>query len=278
MRIRIRHETTYRYLEPVKAAIQHLRLTPRNFAGQHVKDWRIDVDRDCRLIASEDAFGNVVHRFTAEGPFESLSTMVEGDVTTFDTSGVVSGTVERFPPALFLRETTLTALGPAIVDFARRTAIENSGALASLHALLAAIHEKITFDTDATHSATTAVEAFEKGKGVCQDFAHLFIACARAIGTPARYVSGYYLRSDADEQVASHAWAEAYVQDLGWVGFDPAHGVSPGERHVRLAAALDYLSAAPIRGARVGGGGETMEIKVRVAPAWSGSQSQSQSQ
>lgn len=274
MRIRIRHETRYRYLEPAKSAIQHVRLTPRNFDGQHVKQWRIDVDRDCRLIGSEDAFGNLVHRFTADGPLESITTMVEGEIDTFDTAGVASGALERFPPALYLRQTPLTEPGPEIVAFARAVTARETSALGALHALLAAIHEKMTFDTDATHAATTAAQSFAQGKGVCQDFAHLFIAGARAIGAPARYVSGYYLRSDGDEQIAGHAWAEAHVPDLGWVGFDPAHGVSPGESHVRLAVALDYLSAAPIRGARAGGGGEVMDVRVRVA----GTQSQSQSQ
>ncbi len=275
MRIRIRHETTYRYSEPAKSAIQHLRLTPRNFDGQQIKDWRIDVDRDCRLASAEDAFGNIVHRLTVEGPLDSITTMVEGDVTTFDTAGVASGTLERFPPALYLRQTHLTAPSPAIVDFVGETAREGA-TLARLHALLAAIHERMRFDTDATHAATTAAQAFQEGRGVCQDFAHLFIACARALETPARYVSGYYARSDGDEQIAGHAWAEAYVEDLGRVGFDPAHGVSPGERHVRLAAALDYLSAAPIRGARAGGAGERLEVKVRVGQAPTQSQSQSQ--
>jgi transglutaminase-like putative cysteine protease len=275
MRIRIRHETIYRYLEPAKSAIQHVRLTPRNYDGQHVADWRIDVDRDCRLTNSEDAFGNIVHRFTAEGPIDSIATVVEGDITTFDTAGVASGALERFPPGLYLRQTPLTAPSAAILEFVEDAA--GAGArLSRLHALLSAIHERMMFDTDATHAATTAAQAFEAGKGVCQDFAHLFIACARAIGAPARYVSGYYLRSDIDAQVAGHAWAEAHVEDLGWVGFDPAHGVSPGERHVRVAAALDYLSAAPIRGARVGGAGETMAVEVRVAPSPSMGQSQSQ--
>jgi transglutaminase-like putative cysteine protease len=276
MRIRIRHETRYRYLEPAKSAIQHLRLTPRNFHGQHVKDWRIDVDRDCRLIGSEDAFGNLVHRFTVDGPLESITTMVEGEIDTFDTAGVASGALERFPPGLYLRQTPLTAPDAAVRDFARATTARETSVLASLHALLSAVHDKLTFDTDATHAATTAAESFAQGKGVCQDFAHLFIACARAIGAPARYVSGYYLRSDGDEQIAGHAWAEAHVPDLGWVGFDPAHCVSPGERHVRLAVALDYLSAAPIRGARSGGDGETMEVRVRVAATQTQSQSQSQ--
>lgn len=275
MRIRIRHETIYRYLEPAKSAIQELRLTPRNYGGQHVIAWRIDVDRDCRLRQSEDAFGNILHRFSAEGPFDSISTVVEGEVVTFDTAGVASGAVERFPPALYLRETPLTAPSAEILDFARDIAATGSAALVRLHALVGALHETTTFDTDVTHAATTAAEAFAHKKGVCQDFAHLFIACARTLDIPARYVSGYFLRSDGqNDQVAGHAWAEAYVDDLGWVGFDPAHGVSPGERHVRVAAALDYLSAAPIRGARSGGGAESMEVRVRVAPTQAQAQSQ----
>lgn len=278
MRIRIRHETTYRYAEPARTAVQHLRLTPRNHDGQHVVSWRIDVDRDCRLVQSEDAFGNMLHRFSVDGPIESISTVVEGEVTTFDMSGVVSGAVERFPPLLYMRETPLTAPSAAIRAFARETTSKDSGTLARLHALLGALYESFTFDADATHAATTAAECFEQRRGVCQDFAHLFIACAREIGVPARYVSGYFLRNDSDDQVAGHAWAEAYVEDLGWVGFDPAHGVAPHENHVRVAVALDYLGAAPIRGAHSGGSGETLEVKVRVAQAAAFSQSQSQSQ
>ncbi|MFO1101390.1 MAG: transglutaminase family protein [Methylocystis sp.] len=278
MRIRIRHETTYSYADAPRMAVQHLRLTPRNHDGQHVISWRIDVDRDCRLVQSEDAFGNLLHRFTVDGPIDSISTVVEGEVTTFDIAGVVSGAVERFPPILYMRETPLTAPSPAISAFARETTSRDSGTLAKLHALLGALHDSLTFDADATRAETTAAECFEHRQGVGQDFAHLFIACAREIGAPARYVSGYFLRSDAEDQVAGHAWAEAYVEDLGWVGFDPAHGVSPHENHVRIAAALDYLGAAPIRGAQSGGAGETMDVKICVvqAPAFSPFQSQSQ--
>ena len=267
MRIRIRHETIYRYVAPAKSAIQYLRLTPRNFAGQHIAHWRIDVDHDCRLHQSEDAFGNITHRFTADGPLTSISTVVDGDVTTFDTAGVASGAVERLPVALYLRETALTTPNAEIIDFARAITAKAQTGLDRAHLLLAALHDTMIFDEDATHATTTAAHAFAQKRGVCQDFAHLFIACARGLGAPARYVSGYYLRSDTDQQVAGHAWAEVFIEDLGWVGFDPAHGVSPGAQHVRLAIALDYLGAAPIRGARVGGDGETMEVRVRVAPS-----------
>src|SRR5215475_2719840 len=105
MRIRVSHETTYRYEQPAKGVIQTLRMTPRNHDGQYVVDWRIDVSADCRLDAQVDAFGNVTHTFSADGPLEQLRLLVDGEVETQDTHGVVRGTVEQFPPSLFLRAT-----------------------------------------------------------------------------------------------------------------------------------------------------------------------------
>src|SRR2546430_15493146 len=112
MRICVSHQTTYRYDAPAGSVIQMLRLTPRNHEGQYVTRWRIDVSADCRLNQHEDAFGNITHAFTAEGPFSELAVQVEGEVETRDTQGVVHGAVERFPPSLFLRETALT--GPDV--------------------------------------------------------------------------------------------------------------------------------------------------------------------
>jgi transglutaminase-like putative cysteine protease len=134
-----------------------------------------------------------------------------------------------------------------------------------LHRLLHAVHERIVFDTCSTHPATSAIQAFALGRGVCQDLSHIFIAAARRCGVPARYVSGHLARADGVvEQEASHAWAEAYVPDLGWLGFDPANGICPTEQHVRVATALDYLGAAPVRGSRSGGGAEHLRVRLSV--------------
>jgi transglutaminase-like putative cysteine protease len=274
MLIRVRHETIYRYGAPAKSAMQRLLVTPRNHDGQHVRQWRIDVDHDCCLVSGEDAFGNIEHRFFVEGPLQSLTTLVEGEVETFDQAGVVSGAVERVPLALFLRETPLTRPDAALASFAREVAAPELTTLARLHALMAALREGLAFESSATHPATTAAEAFAKRRGVCQDFAHVFIACARALGVPSRYVSGYLRQDDGETaQVASHAWAEAHVEGLGWVGFDPVHGLCPNEAYVRVAAALDQLGAAPVRGARIGGGAEEMTVNVRVEDARAQSQS-----
>jgi transglutaminase-like putative cysteine protease len=268
MRIHISHETKYHYDAPPKGVIQTLRLTPRNHDGQYVINWRIGVSTDCRLDRQEDAFGNISHAFTADGPFTELTVTVEGTVETRDTGGIVREAVERFPPALFLRETPLTRPDDAIHAFARAARADTSGTeLDLLHKLLGRVNETMTFDTDPTHTATTAAEAFALKRGVCQDLSHIFVSAARALHIPARYIGGYYQRDDLIVQEAGHAWAEAYVPDLGWVAFDPTHGVCPSESHIRVAAGLDYLGAAPVRGTRYGGGGEALGVTIRIEQA-----------
>lgn len=264
MRIRIAHETVYRYSVPANTVIQTLRLTPRNFDGQHIAHWRIDVDQDCRLDAHEDAFGNIAHTFTCAGPIHAMTVRVDGLVETTDTAGVVRGAIERFPPGLYLRETDLTRPDAALRAYAEGKR-QADGTLATLHALLDSLAIDMAFDKDPTHSATTASEAFALKRGVCQDFAHVFIAAARHLNIPARYVGGYFLHADGTvDQEAGHAWAEAHVEDLGWVGFDPANATCPAEAHIRIACGLDYLSAAPVRGSRHGGDGEQLWVKVEV--------------
>jgi transglutaminase-like putative cysteine protease len=268
MRIQIRHETVYRYETPAKSAIQLLRLTPRNHDGQFVVRWRIDVSEDCRLDQHEDAFGNLTHSFTIEGPISELHIGVDGEVDTQDTAGVVRGALERFPPSLFLRETELTKADTAIANFALDAAKSADNELGRLHALQARIYETFSFDADPTHTGTSAAEAFSLKRGVCQDYAHVFISAARHLGIPARYIGGHFLRSDGMvTQEAGHAWTEAYVPDLGWVAFDPTHGISATEAHIRVAVGLDYLGAAPIRGTRIGGSGETLAVTGHVAQA-----------
>lgn len=281
MRLRILHETAYRYASPASRAIQILRLTPRGHDGQFVVNWRIDIDRDCRLHATTDPFGNRVHSFTVEGPLDGLTITAEGEIETMDMNGLVRDQVERVPAGVFLRETPLTTADEGIRAFAEGiAAAAGANPLDVFHALALAIRDRLRFDVNATDPGTSAVEAFQHGHGVCQDFAHVFIAAARHLGHPARYVGGYLFQPGlvqqhaqglgrtqvqaVDAQDAGHAWAEALVPHLGWVGFDPANGVSPTEAYVRVAVGLDYLGAAPVRGTRYGGSGETLSVKVLV--------------
>jgi transglutaminase-like putative cysteine protease len=279
MRLRISHSTTYRYEPPATGVIQILRMTPRSNDGQYVAEWQIDVSTDTRLDTHQDAFGNVTHVLT-HGPIEDLNITVGGLIETHDTGGVLRGTDERFPPSLFLRSTTLTEVNTAMATFARELRSESeSDTLGFLHTLMTQISEHMTFDEDPTNSGTSAVEAFGLKRGVCQDYAHIFIACARSGGVPARFVSGHFLRSDGTvNQQAGHAWAEAYVENLGWVGFDPANCICTTDAHARVAIGLDYLGAAPVRGTRYGGGAETLTVAVKVEQAGRPGQWQSQSQ
>jgi transglutaminase-like putative cysteine protease len=274
MRLRIAHSTTYHYDPPASSVIQVLRLTPGSHDGQYVANWQIDTSTDSRLDMHHDAFGNITHVLT-HGPLSDLTIHVSGLVETHDTGGVLKGTDERFPPSLFLRPTPLTEVNAEMRNFARGLRAEaESDSLGFLHALLLQLHDYMTFDADPTNTGTSGAEAFNLKRGVCQDYAHIFIACARSVGVPARYVSGHFMRADGVvEQEAGHAWAEAFVDGLGWVGFDPTNGISTTDAHARVAIGLDYLGAAPVRGTRYGGGKETLSVAIKVDQA--GRQSQS---
>jgi len=265
MRIKVRHQTRYTYDEPASGALQLLRMTPRPHEGQFIRRWRVTVDADSRLERSEDAYGNITHLVFLHGPLTHATITIEGEVDTRDTNGFVRGAVERQPARLFLRETALTRLTPALRRFARETSAGQGGdALATLHALNRNIHGAMKFVIGATQPDTTAGEAFEAKQGICQDFTHIMLAAARALGRPARYVTGYFLRTDRVDQEAGHAWAEIHVPELGWLAFDPANGICATERHVRVAIGCDAREASAVRGARVGGGTEDLDVAIHV--------------
>lgn len=293
MRLRIRHETTYGFETPPASVIQTLRVTPRSFDGQHVVRWRLDIDRNCRLHGAEDAFGNQTHVFAVDGPVESLTVLVEGEIDTQEVNGVVRGAAERFPPALYLRNSDLTTADLDLRAFAADSTAGAKDPLDALHLLLAAVHETVALDLEAKEPAGGAAEVFGVKRGMPQDLGHVFLAAARSIGAPARFITGYLhideaeptqgLTQTQDGQTqsmaapepakdddkprpnnAAHSWAEAHVPGLGWVGFDPSLGFCVTEKHVRVAIGLDFLGAAPTRGSRYGGFGETFDVQVSV--------------
>jgi transglutaminase-like putative cysteine protease len=279
MRIRIAHETVYRYEKPAKSVIQTLRLTPRSHDGQHVIRWRINVDQDVRLSEIEDAFGNIGHVFSAAGSIETMRVTVEGEVETQDRAGVLQGTIERFPVALYLRETALSRTDEALCMFGKEAAGQSTNMLSVCHALMEAIHDTVAFDSDPGVIASDAPGAFKAGRGTAQDLAHIFIASARGLKIPARYVSGLiYLPEAAASKNAAHAWAEAHVEGFGWVAFDPCWNVCPMDHHVRVAMGLDYLGAAPVRGARYGGEGESFDVHISMSEKLAQRQAQRQTQ
>ncbi len=214
-----------------------------------------------------DGFGNAAHVSVQNGLHDELPVTVRGEVETFDTFGVV-GAEDGLPPQMFLHSTRFTKVEGGIESFAQPflEQVREEGPIAALHGLMWAIHTTVAYKSGLTTVESTAAEALEAGSGVCQDHAHLFIASCHVLGIPARYVSGYvYTSEDNRGSLASHAWAEAYVDDLGWVSFDPTNSQSATDAYVRLAVAFDYGGAAPIRGVRKGGGTEEMTVRVEVS-------------
>jgi transglutaminase-like putative cysteine protease len=262
MHISIRHETHYTYDAPGSFAVQRLRLTPADNAAQKVLSWSIEAAGIGDAAQYTDGFGNRVHLITHSKPYEALSITASGEVETFDQGGVLGNLGEPANPLVFLRGTPLTASSRSIDALAED--LPAARMLDRLHYLLEAIAGRVTYVTDATSAITSAVEAFDAGRGVCQDHAHIFIAAARKLGVPARYVTGYLHVEGEGRAVANHAWAEAWIADLGWVGFDPANHICPTERYVRLACGFDAASAAPVTGTRRGGGGEELRVDVIV--------------
>jgi len=262
VRLLVRHRTVYDYAAPILYAAQVVRLTPRSHEGQAVLRWRVKGESRRELPAIDDGFGNIVHLHSVNQPHRRSAVFVEGEVMTSDTQGVVRGAVEPLPPAYYRRTTPLTQPEAALDALARE--IGGTTALERLHTLMTAVRDRVAYRIGETEVGTTAADALRAGQGVCQDHAHVFIAVARLLGFPARYVSGYLWTGEAVLAEASHAWAEAYIPDLGWVGFDPANGVCPTEAYIRVATGLDYWRAAPVRGVRRGAAEERLSVEVRV--------------
>ena len=269
MKIQVTYATSYAYQGEARSILQLLRLTPRSHEGQHVVSWQVETDADVQLRAATDSFGNLLHVLSTDRPLAGLTITVRGEVRTADTGGVVARAADPLPSGVYLRETPLTRPDVALEALAEAVAAEaGPDPLLRLHALLSNLHAEVTFDDRATQVTGTAAEAYGQKRGVCQDLSHIFLTVARRMGIPARYVSGHMVREDGlVDQEAGHAWVEALVADFGWVGFDPTNGICPTEAYVRVATGLDYLDAAPIRGARNGGGEETMAVRLRVAEA-----------
>lgn len=273
MRIAITHTTTYRADSPARA-IQALRLTPASGPAQKVLAWDVRVSGMDGALHYTDAFGNLVDLAASHGPVSDVTITAQGTVETTDTAGVIGFPPEAVVPAVCLRTTRLTEPDDAIRAFA--AGCRRDTVLATLHALLDGLHAEVAYDTTATDALTPAATAFAARRGVCQDHAHIFIAAARALDLPARYVTGYLL-TDEDQAVAHHAWAEALAPEIGWVGFDAANGQCPTDRYVRLAVGLDAPEAAPVRGIRLGASIETLQVSVHVSSDQAQSQSQQQS-
>lgn len=263
MRLQISHTTRYDFDAPVTHGLQQLRLTPKSIRQQTVIQWQTLVTGGRQELVYDDYHNNHVDLISIDRDTTELSIRCQGTVEVEETHGVVGPHKGPAPLWLYEKSTPRTRIGPKLRAIIRGLDTESTD-LARLHGLNDAIHAAVRWETGISTSDWTAEQAAAEGRGVCQDQTHVFLACAREMGFPARYVSGYLLMEDRTDQEASHAWAEAHVDGLGWVGFDPANAQSPDIRYVRVATGLDYAEAAPITGTRQGGAGERLSVEVAV--------------
>ncbi|HEX7932738.1 MAG TPA: transglutaminase family protein [Paraburkholderia sp.] len=261
MYLTIRHDTSYRYEATVHYSIQQLRLTPASGASQIVRRWSIDAPG--KLDSTVDAYGNALHTLVINKPHSEIRLHVSGEV---DTIALVDGRLRDeagpIPLEHFTCATRLTEADPAIRELAGL--VPDLASSASLIALSERIVERVQYNPGITEVSSTAAQALALGNGVCQDHAHLMLACCRARGVPARYVSGYIEPGDVPH-AASHAWVDVWLDGTGWVSVDVTHASFASEIYCRLAVARDYEAAAPVRGRRIGGGEEKMDVAVMVS-------------
>lgn len=264
MRLAIRHSTRYRFEKPVIHALQRLRLTPKETQGQEILSWSMEFENAAQELEYEDQHFNTTTLVRVEPGSQEVMVTCTGLVDTHDFAGVIGRHAGHLPLWSFQGQTELTRPGNAMRALAKELRKENLDCLPMLHALSERLLAQMPYQTGTTAVGTTAEEALTSSSGVCQDHAHVFIGTARALGVPARYVSGYLMMDDRIDQEATHAWAEAHVDGLGWVGFDISNGISPDQRYVRVATGRDYRDAAPVTGISVGTAREDLEVEVAV--------------
>lgn len=265
MLLKVDHLTRYHYDQPVRGVVQSHRLTPSQFEGQQVLDWSVTVTDGVNGGAFRDGAGDWIASWSVLGPVQEIVVQVTGTVRTADTAGVLRGHKSLIRPEVYMRDTRATEADENLRALAE--AGRGDDLLGGAHALMAAIGEAILYKPGVTRAHTTACEALSLGEGVCQDHAQVMVTCARVLGLPARYVSGYLYAAKDETHEAAHAWAEVFIEGLGWVGFDPANQCCPDERYIRLGSGLDALDAAPIRGTARGEGTESLDVNVAVLAA-----------
>ena len=266
MKLLVVHTTRYRYTGPIAESVMEVRLRPMDGVGQRCLEFSLALTSGLKARTYVDGYGNHVHYFNLVRPHTGLSITSRSVVET--------GLVPDTDPGEDLVQDFLRFRSPVkdvegVQEIARRHAISQPGsAEATEHALddvTLYISREFAYDRAVTNVYSAVDEVLELRAGVCQDFAHLFIAVARAMGVPARYVSGYiHLPGDKSLTSASHAWAEAWIPGKGWVGYDATHPVRTSEHHVRVAVGRDYTDAAPTRGIYIGSATGAMQVTVKT--------------
>lgn len=288
VRYRVEHETRYAYDAPVSQSWQRARLTPRSLPWQKLLVHAIDIDpRPDERHDGPDAFGNTVTHFGLHGAHRRLRVRMHGEVEVGARPLIVeaphawesarpalrqASTALDLDPARMCEPTALLPLSDAARQYAAPSFARGRDWLAAVSELMHRIHDEFEFEPGATTVSTSVDEVLHQKSGVCQDFAHLMLACLRGFGLAARYVSGYLLTEPPPGQPrlmgvdASHAWVAAWSPQHGWVEFDPTNDQLADQRYITLAWGADFADVVPLRGVILGGGTQVMDVAVSVMP------------
>ncbi len=290
MKYRVTHRTTYEYSEAVSLCHSMAHLQPRDTARQRCVLRKLTVDPQPEVADDWlDYYGNMVHSFTLQKPHRRLMVTAVSKVEV-QASGGTHGDMygrrweevrdlvqsqrqrETLDAVQFVYESPMVKVSEAVRAYAQPSFAEGRSLMEAVRELTSRIFQEFKYDTTVTQVATPVEEVLRLRRGVCQDFAHLQIACLRSMGLPARYVSGYLLTNAPPGQSrlvgadASHAWLSVYGLEAGWLDFDPTNNLMPGDKHVTLGWGRDYSEVSPVRGVVLGGGQHRVHVAVDVIP------------
>jgi transglutaminase-like putative cysteine protease len=281
----IRHFTRYRYSRPVWQSMMEVRMHPRSEGSQRCFVFQLSVNPRVRIFGYTDSYGNLVHHFDLPAKHEQLTiitdTLVNIDVqpsipesADYEDWTRLEQQVEEEDHWLMLAPSYFARSSPELEDLAREIGVDGRNGRAPLEFLrdvTAGVNRTVNYVKKSTSVNSPIEDALRSRKGVCQDFAHIMIALVRNAGIPCRYVSGYLYHSGdnglSSGDGATHAWVEALLPNIGWVGFDPTTNRLAGERHIRTAVGRDYADVPPTMGVMKGKAETQLQVRVRVTPS-----------
>jgi len=287
MRYRVSHTTAYHYSEPASLSQNELCLQPKQTAWQRLEEWQLKIDPAPQYQRlREDFFGNGIRIFMIQHPHNELVVSATSTVVTLPRPPITpdqtppwemvarrladNATHEDLAASQYRFASPFSLLTPDIEAYSRQSFTAGRPTLEGAIDLMHRIFREFTYEKDATTIETPVDQVLKERKGVCQDFSHLMISCLRALGLPARYVSGYLEslpppgKAKLQGADASHAWLSLYLPDAGWIDLDPTNNLLPGEQHITVAWGRDYADVTPVKGVVMGGGSHTMSVMVDV--------------
>ncbi len=294
MKLRVVHKTLYQYGQPVASSHHEAHLAPRDGRAQVCLAHAVRITPSPGTVRERrDYFDNRTLYFGIHESHRSMEVVAESEILVREREHSLLLDKTSWEDAREIvsrdrRADSIAAYGfvfdspyvsgahPELAEFARPSFAPGRALLDAVSELTERIYSDLTYDTEATEASTPLTEVIERRRGVCQDFAHFQIGCLRAMGLPARYVSGYLSTTPPPNEPrligcdASHAWVSTYLPRVGWVDFDPVNNLIPEERHVTIAYGRDYGDVTPIRGVLVGGGRHMVRVSVDVAPITEG--------